>query len=136
MTRHHPRFPGDIGEPPLDPPDTDEDDAAADRARARAILDLVSEELESLPMLDPDDIAQAAKDFGGLVLKVREHRHAGDWGAEEVIDNLRIHLEIHAAVGAFAVPDLVPANALIATLEEAAREPQFSPDFEPGWEDM
>jgi hypothetical protein len=31
--------------------------------------------------------------------------------------------------------DLAPANDLIATLEEASREPEYSPDFEPAWEE-
>ena len=119
---------------PFGPPDAwydppDEDDAAEERSRARAILDLVSEELASLSTLDRSDRKQMAEDLGGLLDTLERYIHLGDWGAWDVVDDLYVALK-----GGHPL-DLAPANALIATLEEAAREPQFSPDFEPAWEE-
>jgi hypothetical protein len=113
----------------FDPPDTDEDDAAADRARARRIIDLIYEELASLPTLDEDDREQAAKDLGDLCDRLATPaRMRSDWGAYSVVHRVLADLMVGRPL------DLAPANALIATLEEAAREPEYSPDFEPAWE--
>ena len=119
---------------PLGPPDhyfdpPDEDDAAEERSRARAILGLISEELASLPTLDPDDREQAAKDLGDLCDRLAAPaRMRSDWGAYSVVHRVLADLMVGRPL------DLAPANDLIATLEEAAREPEYSPDFEPACE--
>ena len=115
-----------------DPPDEDDDSDEA-RAFARSILGLISEELASLSTLDEDDREQAAKDLEDLCQTLARYQFdRADWGAYDVVDALRLALLRGDALDL----DLTPANNLIATLEEAAREPEYSPDFEPAWEDM
>jgi hypothetical protein len=112
-----------------DPPDEDDDSDEA-RAFARSILGLISEELASLSTLDEDDREQAAKDLAILCDRLSRYPFdRADWGAYDVVNTLRI------ALLRGDVLDLGPADALRATLEEAAREPEFSPDFEPAWEE-
>ena len=112
-----------------DPPDEDDDSDEA-RAFARSILGLISEELASLSTLDEDDREQAAKDLAMLCGRLARYPFdRADWGAYDVVDALR------SALLRGDVLDLAPANELIATLEEAAREPEYSPDFEPAWEE-
>jgi hypothetical protein len=119
---------------PFGPPDhyfePDEDDAADEaRAFARSILGLISEELASLSTLDEDDREQAAKDLGDLLRQLAPHERDGGWGAGYIVLALQFDLLMGRPL------DLAPANDLRATLEEAAREPEYSPDFEPAWEE-
>jgi hypothetical protein len=114
----------------FEPDEDDGDDAAELRAFARSILDLISEELASLATLDEDDREQAAKDLVSLSDKLARYPFdRADWGAWDVVNTLRV------ALLRGDVLDLGPTDNLRATLEEAAREPEFSPDFEPAWEE-